>query len=197
MPLIARLGPNHLPPMPPRRVTLVDGQKAANLMMVNPIVVGNSFASGSKVVLQGIALLLLLLLTTWVYWPGLTGPLVLDDYWNLNPLGAGGGITDLQGLLTFVFGNTSGPTGRPVSMLSFLIGAQSWPPFVRSFKYTNIMIHLLCGVVLLWFCIQLFQQYSGRPKNYSWLALVVPMNDLIFRFCLTHLKHNSTCHLAL
>ena len=54
-----------------------------------------------------LALLALLLLSSWVYWPGLTGPLLLDDYRNLTPLDAGGGVTDLESLLTFVFGNTS------------------------------------------------------------------------------------------
>lgn len=49
--------------------------------------------------------------------------MLLDYYWNLTPLGAGEGITDLQSLLTFVFGSTPGPTGRPVSMLTFLIDA--------------------------------------------------------------------------
>ena len=142
-------------------------------MMGNPIVTQKSRVPGSRAVLQGLALLLLLLLTAWVYWPGLSGPLLLDDYWNLTPLGAGEGITDLQSLLTFVFGNTSGPTGRPVSMLTFLIDAQNWPPFIRSFKYTNIMIHLLVGVLLLWFCLQLLPQLPGRPKNCAWLALAV------------------------
>ena len=142
-------------------------------MMDIPIVPEKSHVPGMQAMLQGTALLLILLLTAWVYWPGVTGPLVLDDYWNLMPIGAGEGITDLQSLLTFVFGNNSGPTGRPVSMLSFLIDAQSWPPLISSFKYTNIMIHLLCGVVLFWFCIQLFQQLSPAPKHHSWLALVV------------------------
>jgi len=120
-----------------------------------------------------LALLALLLLSSWVYWPGLTGPLLLDDYRNLTPLDAGGGVTDLESLLTFVFGNTSGPTGRPVSMLSFLIDAQSWPPLVASFKYTNIMIHLLCGLVLFWLCLLLFRHFLPASRNNTWLALLV------------------------
>ena len=142
-------------------------------MMENRIIAGTGGAVRRTAILQGIALLVLLLITTWIYWPGLSGPFVLDDYENLNPLGAGAGVMDLQSMLTFVFGNHSGPSGRPVAMLSFLIDGQNWPPYVASFKYTNILIHLLCGVVLYWFCIHLFRQCSPAAKNYTWLALAV------------------------
>ena len=142
-------------------------------MMENRIIAGTGGAVRRTAILQGIALLVLLLITTWIYWPGLSGPFVLDDYENLNPLGAGAGVMDLQSMLTFVFGNHSGPSGRPVAMLSFLIDGQNWPPYVASFKYTNILIHLLCGVVLYWFCIHLFRQCSPAAKNYTWLAFAV------------------------
>ncbi|MCH8265293.1 MAG: hypothetical protein IIC10_07825, partial [Proteobacteria bacterium] len=102
-------------------------------MMENRIIAGTGGAVGRTAILQGIALLVLLLITTWIYWPGLSGPFLLDDYENLNPLGAGAGVMDLQSMLTFVFGNHSGPSGRPVAMLSFLIDGQNWPPYVASF----------------------------------------------------------------
>lgn len=142
-------------------------------MMEVTIIAGKGGVGGSTAILQGIALLVLLLITTWIYWPGLSGPFLLDDYENLNPLGTGAGVIDLQSMLTFVFGNHSGPSGRPVSMLSFLIDSQNWPPYVASFKYTNVLIHLLCGVVLYWFCIHLFRHCSPAAKNYTWLALAV------------------------
>ena len=142
-------------------------------MMENPRIAGTGGAVGRTAILQGIALLVLLLVTAWIYWPGINGPFVLDDYENLNPLGAGAGIVDLQSMLAFVFGNHSGPSGRPVAMLSFLIDGQNWPPYIASFKYTNILIHLLSGVVLYWFCIRLFRQCAPAAKNHTWLALAV------------------------
>ena len=61
-------------------------------MMENPRIAGTGGAVGRTAILQGIALLVLLLVTAWIYWPGINGPFVLDDYENLNPLGAGAGI---------------------------------------------------------------------------------------------------------
>jgi len=84
-----------------------------------------------------------------VYWPGLTGIFLVDDYHNLAPLGDNGGVTSLDAVLAFVFGNESGPTGRPISMLSFLLNDQYWPSTPVSFKYTNLMIHALCGMLVI------------------------------------------------
>ena len=96
------------------------------------------------------ALLVLLLVTSAVYWPGLSGPFLFDDYANLQELGLDGGVSDRESLQRFVFGNRSGPTGRPVAMFSFLLDGQDWPPRISNFKYTNIMIHLLCGLGICW-----------------------------------------------
>ena len=114
-----------------------------------------------------------LLVTYFVYRPGLSGPFLLDDFSSLSALGADGGVNSLPALMQFVFGNTSGPTGRPVSMLSFLIDGQDWPVASTQFKYTNIMIHLLTGLLLGWFALLLFSVvgFSGLKLQIS--ALVV------------------------
>ena len=121
----------------------------------------------------GIVLLVLLLVTTLAYWPGLTGPFVLDDYSNLVALGENGGVDSWANVLYFVLGNDSGPTGRPVSMLTFLLDAQDWPPHIAALKYTNIMIHLLTGLVLCWFAYLLFQALHIAQSPAVWLALLV------------------------
>jgi len=108
-----------------------------------------------------------------VYLPGLTGPLLFDDYTNLSPLGADGGVTDWVSFRNFVFGNASGPSGRPVSMLSFLIDAQNWPPYIAAFKYTNILIHLLNGLLLCWLSIELFQVLGLSTQRSSMFGLLV------------------------
>ena len=98
---------------------------------------------------------------------------MLDDYSNLSPMGDNGGINSLNNFLQFVFGNTSGPLGRPVSMLSFLIDGQDWPPNIASFKYTNIMIHLLNGLALCWLGLLLFQALNLSARRSAVLALVL------------------------
>ncbi|MCG8415343.1 MAG: hypothetical protein MI746_14075 [Pseudomonadales bacterium] len=124
-------------------------------------------------ILVAAALLVLLLVVYLVYRPGLTGPLLLDDFWNLRPLGEEGGVNNLSNLRQFLFNNNSGPTGRPVSMASFLLDAQDWPPLVASMKHTNIMLHLLCGTVLFWFVLQLSQMLGMNRLHSSHIALLV------------------------
>ena len=90
----------------------------------------------------------MLALTLYIYWPGLSGPFLFDDFANLDALGAYGGVVDWESLKLFVLGNNSGPTGRPISMLSFLLNDFTWPSTAHSFKYTNLMLHLLNGLLL-------------------------------------------------
>lgn len=109
--------------------------------------------SSPNAVLQAgfaVGLTVLLFATYWIYSPGLSGAFIFDDFWNLEPLGSGAGVQDWSSLRQFVFGNISGPTGRPVSMLSFLLDAQDWPANAAAFKATNIKIHLLTGAALCW-----------------------------------------------
>lgn len=122
--------------------------------------------------LFGCLLFALLTASYWIYSPGLSGPLVLDDFGNLQSLGEAGGVHSLENFLRFVFSNDSGPTGRPVSMLSFLIDAQDWPPLVRAFKYTNLMVHLLTGVLLCWFTILLGRFTQLSTKQSAILGLI-------------------------
>ena len=91
-----------------------------------------------------------LILTLFVYWPGLSGRFYFDDYGNLSALSAHGGVKNIETFLLFVFGGTSGPSGRPLSLLSFLINDNSWPSSPFSFKYTNLLIHLIIGCLLFW-----------------------------------------------
>ena len=83
-------------------------------------------------------LTLLALACVMIYWPGLSGPFLFDDFANLDALGQYNGVRDWQTFKLFVLGNASGPTGRPIAMLSFLIDARNWPTDPRPFKTTNL-----------------------------------------------------------
>ncbi len=105
-----------------------------------------------------------------VYWPGLSGGFLLDDFDNLKSFNDYGGITDATTALHFVFGNTSGALGRPVSMLSFLINDQYWPGAPWSFKYTNLMIHIICGLLILQLVLRLLPCTSLPRQYHLWVA---------------------------
>ena len=63
--------------------------------------------------------LLVLVATVVAYYPGLAGPFVLDDHASLARLGDFDGVRDWETFKAFVFSGTAGPTGRPLSLVSF------------------------------------------------------------------------------
>ena len=76
---------------------------------------------------------------------------MFDDFHNLEPLGTKGGIDSVEDLSYFVFGGGAGPLGRPISLATFVLDAQGWPADPYAFKRTNVLLHMLCGVLLLLF----------------------------------------------
>jgi len=114
----------------------------------------------------------ILVLTVFVYWTGLQGNFLFDDYPNLQDLGTYGVIDSWDKVRNFISNGFSGPTGRPISLLSFLIDANTWPASPYSFKYTNLMIHLLNGVLLYWAILLLLKNYNYKENKSIWIALV-------------------------
>jgi len=90
-----------------------------------------------------------LLLTLLVYWPGLSGPFLFDDFGTLPALGHFNGVRDWETFWLYFSGGITGPTGRPLSLASFLLNATDWPADPWDFKLTNLLLHLLCGLVLV------------------------------------------------
>ena len=112
-------------------------------------------------------------LVLWVYWPGLGGPFLFDDFVNLSALDDYGNIDDGQSLVRYLGEGIAGPTGRPVSLLSFLLNAISWPSDPWAFKYTNLLIHVLNGVLVFWCSLKIFRLNSmpWLRVQAEWLAL--------------------------
>ena len=96
------------------------------------------------------------------YWAGIKGDFLFDDYPNLEPLGTYGTIDSWDKAKNFINSGFAGPTGRPISLASFLINDNTWPSIAYSFKYTNIMIHLLNGVLLCWAILLLLRNYNYK-----------------------------------
>ena len=109
------------------------------------------------------------LLAIAIYWPGLQGPFLFDDFPNLEPMQNFGGITDVESAQAFVFGNRSGPTGRPVSMATFLLDANSWPAAPWRFKLTNLLFHLLTGIFVFLVARKMVEVVAGKGKDSGWL----------------------------
>src|SRR5690554_7333880 len=95
-------------------------------------------------------LLLIASLSIITYWPGLSGDFLFDDYPNLEALGHLDGVRNWETFRAFVFSGWSGPTGRPLALASFLLNDNTWPSHAPWFKQTNLLIHILCGLLLCW-----------------------------------------------
>lgn len=101
-----------------------------------------NIVSGQKT--TAVALLLLCLLTAAIYLPSLSSGIYMDDYYNLHLLEK---VRD-GGYAPYIFSGIAGPTGRPLSMLTFALQHESWPGNVTAFKAVNLIIHLLIGLLI-------------------------------------------------
>lgn len=108
-----------------------------------------------------------------VYVPGLTGMFLLDDPVRIGRMGDFGGITDLTSLLNYINTAWTGPLGRPLGLLSFLIDHNTWPAPAEDFKYTNVLFHLLNGCLLFALLLQILRLYGLPQKQVRTLALFV------------------------
>jgi tetratricopeptide (TPR) repeat protein len=89
-----------------------------------------------------------LLLAFLAYRPGLSGGFLFDDLVNLPALGKYGPIVDAPAFWRYITSGIADPTGRPVSLLTFLIDARDWPADAAPFLRTNLVLHLLNGALL-------------------------------------------------
>jgi len=115
-------------------------------------------------IIQITAIPLLAMMSILAFWPGTTGGFILDDSFNLSAMQKYGGVHNLDTLRFFIFEGISGPTGRPISLLSFLLDGQSWPADPFSFKRTNILIHSLNSILIFAVIYKLFQMI-GRKES--------------------------------
>lgn len=114
------------------------------------------------------ALAFLLALAWWVYHPGLTGDFLFDDFGNLPALGATGPVDHWATFWRYITSGTADPTGRPLTLLTFLLDARDWPASPHPFKVSNVILHLLNGTLLagvLWKLGRALQQGTKRADH--------------------------------
>lgn len=114
------------------------------------------------------ATLVLLAFSVWVYWPGIDGPVLLDDRSSLLV------IKDLREspelALDHVFGDRSGLLGRPVSMATFVLERMYLDEGIRGGKKINILLHAANGGLVIWFLWLLLRQQ--RIPGYRAVAVI-------------------------
>lgn len=121
-------------------------------------------------------------LTALIYWPGLSGSFLFDDFPNLEQLGARGPIESLELLRAYLASGSSGPTGRPLALLSFLIDASDWPADPWPFKRTNLIVHLAVGLVIFAAARGLLQAMGRPARDAAFIGALTAMFWLINPF---------------
>jgi protein O-mannosyl-transferase len=104
--------------------------------------------SRQTVLLPFLITLLLAAVIWWAYAPGLHGGFLFDDFANLPSLGATGPIDSWPAFCRYITSGIADPTGRPLTLLSFLLDARNWPADPYPFKRTNLILHLINGALL-------------------------------------------------
>lgn len=92
--------------------------------------------------------LLLLIFAGWLYAPGSNGPALLDDRSTVLKLDALDG--DPQQARDLIFGDKSGPLGRPVAVASFVAERYFLKADIAISKSINIALHLIVALLVMW-----------------------------------------------
>ncbi len=108
---------------------------------------------------------IILLLCYMVYRPGLNSGFVLDDYNNLKGLEQIKELS-LRESAPYVLQGFAGPTGRPLSLLSFALQKHRWPEEPSAFKVANLGLHMLNGTLLLLLGLRLQSAMGARDQGY-------------------------------
>ena len=127
-----------------------------------------------------------LIITIAAYFPGLSGPLFLDDLPQLQ------GMIDHSAdapdeLFNRHIVSTSGPFGRSVTMASFLGSAITHGPDTWWWKYENVMFHLITGLLVFWLTALILVALAPSGQKRPWLVAAA-----VASFWLLHPLHVST-----
>ena len=118
-------------------------------------------------------LALILLLAAIAYWPGLHGGFLFDDFANLPALGDTGPIDNWAAFWRYITSGTADPTGRPLTLLTFLLNAQDWPASAYPFKCTNLVLHLINGTLLYALLVYLGDVITDGKTKYSRVSALI------------------------
>ncbi len=122
-----------------------------------------------------------------IYYPGLSGPLMVDDWPQLMPI-----INDINNdnwttqYKQFILSN-SGVLRRPISMMTFIFNAATSGKDIWHWKLTNVLLHTLCGLSIF-VTTKLLLSFNNRnnKKNILYLSSIISLTWLL------HPLHVST-----
>ncbi|MCJ8161416.1 tetratricopeptide repeat protein [Acinetobacter zhairhuonensis] len=126
--------------------------------------------------------LIVITLAFLVYLPGVYGGFLFDDYPNLGEMTKYGDLHNWDNARHFILNGFSGPTGRPIALASFWLTFESWPLNPQVFKFTNIIIHLICGILLFIVMNMILISYGYLKEKAIWVSLLAASLWLLHPF---------------
>ncbi len=139
---------------------------AISRLVKNPITRGFSFVALLVSLVLGCAALY------FIYRIGFPAPWTFDDKFSLSGLAE---VSDFQSALSYVIGNNTGPTGRPVAMLSFLINVDDWNLNPAGFRQINTLIHLVNVALVASIAWLIARQVPALAARAAGFALVLAL----------------------
>ena len=141
-----------------------------------------------------IKLILLVVFCAAVLWPALSGPFLLDDFVHLEIVNAWlSGHKEISSVLN----NHSGPFGRPISMISFMLNAMTTGMAAWPMKLTNLILHLVTGLFLYGLLKSLFELDKRLGKYATPLAVgLVSYKSKFSSFALSRNQKENPQHRA-
>lgn len=113
-----------------------------------------------------------IVITFFIYLPGLKGGFLFDDFPNLGDMTRYGNVYSWNSAKNYIFNGFAGPTGRPISLATFWLTGYSWvqgDPL--PFKLINLLIHLLCGIILFNVIRSVLVFYNYQEKQILFISL--------------------------
>ncbi|KAA8733311.1 hypothetical protein F4V57_08790 [Acinetobacter qingfengensis] len=133
-------------------------------------------------------------MTFFIYYQGLKGNYVFDDPANiLDNKALAINTLNFENLRAAFYSGDAGPLGRPISMLSFALNHYftGFDPFY--FKITNLVIHLINGILIYIFSLQIFNwlaiSRTNIKKNTTLMALAIASIWLVHPINLTSILY--------
>ncbi|MDH0718437.1 hypothetical protein [Acinetobacter junii] len=90
-----------------------------------------------------------------------------DDLANLKGLAS---ANTYQGIINFVLGGGAGPTGRPISLLSFVPNVNDWPNNPWGFVQISLVWHVLNSILVYFIAYHLFKLQEKYRSGAWWMA---------------------------
>ena len=120
-------------------------------------------------------LLIVILINIFIYWPGLHGIWLLDDHYNLTHLNQVNNDFSINKIIHFSLEGAASSIGRPLTLLTFALQSHSWIEDIESFKYVNLMIHLINTLLLflVFFKIGRLLHWSLRQSLFTALLTIL------------------------